>query len=203
MGSVPFFITKPPMRFVRNTFPTATDVIPLSTAKAHLRVEHSDEDALITTLISVAQDAVENYTGTFLQTTTGHFFFDYFEEFMNLSGGPSMTINTAVDGVTYINSNGVRTTVSASDYQFEGSGYPARLRMVNEPSDIKDTLNAVRIDVSAGYTNTNRPDALIAAMLLIIGHLYENRQDVGHSRTYELPLASKYLMEPYRLKSFL
>ena len=87
MGSVPFFITKPPMRFVRNTFPTATDIIPLSTAKAHLRVEHSDEDALITTLISVAQDAVENYTGTFLQTTTGHFFFDYFEEFMNLSGG--------------------------------------------------------------------------------------------------------------------
>ena len=75
--------------------------------------------------------------------------------------------------------------------------------MVNEPTDIKDTLNAVRIDVTAGYTNTNRPDALIAAMLLIIGHLYENRQDVSHSRTYELPLASKYLMEPYRLKSFL
>lgn len=190
------------MKFVRNTFPDALNVLTLATVKGHLRVEHSTDDALITTLISVAQDMVEAYTGTFLQTTTGYFYFDLFHDFLFLHAGPSLAINTAVDGVTYINDNEVRTTVSAADYQLDGKGYPARLKILELPSDVNDEFNAVRIDVTAGYTDTNRPDALIAAMLLIIGHLYENRQDVGQFKTYETPLASRYLMEPYRLKSF-
>ena len=67
----------------------------------------------------------------------------------------------------------------------------------------KGSLNAVKVFTQSGYTgSSDRPDALIAAMLLIIGHLYENRQDVGQHRTYETPLASRYLMDPYRLKSF-
>ena len=196
--------SQPPtgMRFVRNTFPDALNVVSLDTAKSHLRVEHDTDDALIETLIAVAQDLVEAYTGAFLQVSTGHFHFDSFREFMFLHVGPGVSINTAIDGVTYINDDEVRTTVAAADYQFDGNGYPARLRMMDIPDDIDDAINAVRIDVTAGYTDDNRPDALIAAMLLIIGHLYENRQDVGQFKTFETPLASRYLMEPYRLKSF-
>jgi uncharacterized phiE125 gp8 family phage protein len=190
------------MNFVRNTFPDALNRVTLATAKTHLRVEHTTDDALITTLISVAQDLVEAYTGAKLQPTTGHFYFDSFREFINLHAGPDLTINTAIDGVTYINNDGVRTTVAASNYQLDGKGYPARLRMMSIPTDIKDEINVVRIDVSMGYTGDTLPDALIAAMLLIIGHLYENRQDVGQFKTFETPLASRYLMEPYRLKSF-
>ena len=190
------------MRFDRNTFPDALNVVTLATAKTHLRVEHTADDTLITTLISVAQDLVEGYTGTFLQTTTGHFYFDSFREFIKLHVGPSVTINTAVDGVTYVNDLDTRITIAATKYQMEGISFPARLRMLDIPTDIKDQLNAVRIDVTCGYTDTNRPDALIAAMLLIIGHLYENRQDVGQFKTFETPLSSRYLMEPYRLKSF-
>ena len=190
------------MRFQRTTFPDALNVVTLATAKSHLRVEHSTDDTLITTLISVAQDLVEGYTGAFLQTTTGHFYFDSFDEFINLHAGPRLNINTETDGVTYMNDQDVRTTIPAIDYQIEGVGYPARLRMMSIPTDINDELNAVRVDVTCGYTNDDRPDALIAAMLLIIGHLYENRQDVGQFKTFETPLASRYLMEPYRLKSF-
>ena len=101
------------MNFVRNTFPDALNRVTLATAKTHLRVEHTTDDALITTLISVAQDLVEAYTGAKLQPTTGHFYFDSFREFINLHAGPDLTINTAIDGVTYINNDGVRTTVAA------------------------------------------------------------------------------------------
>lgn len=200
----PFFSlsTQPKMRFVRNTFPDALNVVSLDTAKSHLRVEHTTDDTLITTLISVAHDLVEAYTGAFLQPTTGHFYFDRFHDFFFLHVGPGVSINTAVDGVTYINDDEVRTTISSTDYQLDGEGYPARLRMMDTPSDVDDAVNAVRIDVTAGYTDDNRPNALVAAMLLIIGHLYENRQDVGSFQTFETPLASRYLMNPYRLKSF-
>lgn len=203
MGLVPFFKSNSiKMRFVRNTFPDALNVVSLDTAKSHLRVEHTTDDTLITTLISVAQDLVEAYTGTFLQPTTGYFFFDLFHDIFLLHAGPSLAINTAVDGLTYINDDGVRTTVSSDDYQLDGEGYPARLRMMDTLYDVDDAFNAVRIDVTAGYNDDNRPDALIAAMLLIIGHLYENRQDVSQFQTFETPLASRYLMNPYRLKSF-
>ena len=208
-GSVPFFKnTFPPMRFEQTTFPSPTNVVTLIQAKSHLRVEHSDDDTLIGSLIAAAYGMVEAYTGRFLQPTLGTFYFDDFHEFMNLHGGPNMTI-VADDGhgnnhgVTYTNTSNVETVVQAKDHEFDGVSYPARLRMLNEPSDIKDTVNAVKIFVEAGHTNqTDRPDALVAAMLLIIGHLYENRQDVGQHKTHATPLASRYLMQPYRLKSF-
>jgi hypothetical protein len=42
-------------------------------------------------------------------------------------------------------------------------------------------------------------DAIIAAILLILGHLYMNREDVLIGLTpMELPMNSRYLLAPYR-----
>jgi len=42
-------------------------------------------------------------------------------------------------------------------------------------------------------------DAILAAMLLILGHLYMNREDVVIGLTpTELPMNSRYLLAPYR-----
>jgi len=193
------------MKFEQTTFPTATNVVSLIQAKAHLRVEHSDDESLIETLIGVAQNVVEGYTGRFLQQVEGSFYFDDFHEFMNLHAGPNLALrnSNSAEGVTYLDTAGRRIVVDLDKYVLEGKGYPARLRMLDTPSDVEsDSLNAVRVDVTVGHTQADRPDALIAAMLLIIGHLYENRQDVGQHKTHATPLASRYLMEPYRLKSF-
>ena len=43
------------------------------------------------------------------------------------------------------------------------------------------------------------PQPLIAAMLLTIGHLYENREEVIDAASHELPLAARRLVSPYRL----
>lgn len=205
MGRSLFSQPNPLMKFEQTTFPTATNVVSLAQAKAHLRVEHADDESLIETLIGVAQNVVEGYTGRFLQQVEGSFYFDDFHEFMNLHAGPNLALrnSNSAEGVTYLDTAGRQTVVDLDKYVLEGKGYPARLRMLDAPSDVEsDSLNAVRVDVTVGHTQTDRPDALIAAMLLIIGHLYENRQDVGQHKTHATPLASRYLMEPYRLKSF-
>lgn len=205
MGRSLFSQPNPLMKFEQTTFPTATNVVSLIQAKAHLRVEHSDDESLIETLIGVAQNVVEGYTGRFLQQVEGSFYFDDFHEFMNLHAGPNLALrnSNSAEGVTYLDTAGRRIVVDLDKYVLEGKGYPARLRMLDTPSDVEsDSLNAVRVDVTVGHTQADRPDALIAAMLLIIGHLYENRQDVGQHKTHATPLASRYLMEPYRLKSF-
>lgn len=205
MGRSLFSQPNPLMKFEQATFPTATNVVSLAQAKAHLRVEHADDESLIETLIGVAQNVVEGYTGRFLQQVEGSFYFDDFHEFMNLHAGPNLALrnSNSAEGVTYLDTAGRQIVVDLDKYVLEGKGYPARLRMLDAPSDVEsDSLNAVRVDVTVGHTQADRPDALIAAMLLIIGHLYENRQDVGQHKTHATPLASRYLMEPYRLKSF-
>tara|TARA_B110000914_G_C15497186_1_gene463891 strand:+ start:491 stop:1054 length:564 start_codon:yes stop_codon:yes gene_type:complete len=182
----------------QTTFPDAINVVSLTVAKSHLRVEHTDDDALITSLITAAQEMVQKYTGTFLQRTAVNFYSDTFMDYMDLHAGPSVTLTA----VQYKNTSDVTITVPTTGYQIDGKSYPARLRMTSAPKLIKDELNAVTIQSQSGYETANRPQALISAMLLIIGHLYENRQDVTRFKQYEIPMASQFLMEPYRLKSF-
>lgn len=191
-----------PMKFDQSTFPDALNVVSLATAKNHLRVDHTDDDTLITSLISVAQDVVQKYTGTFLQRTNGLIRHDHFHDFMDLHVGVDVVVTPDTNGVAYVNDNGVEDSVGAKDYQLDGQEYPARLRMMSIPTHVKDELNAVRIYLTCGYSADNRPPALVSAMLLIIGHLYENRQDVTRFKQYEIPMSSQYLMNPYRLKSF-
>ncbi|WP_230460286.1 head-tail connector protein [Sansalvadorimonas verongulae] len=42
-------------------------------------------------------------------------------------------------------------------------------------------------------------DDIKIAALLIIGHLYENRSDTTDKQQYETPMASKHLLNPYRI----
>lgn len=95
--------------------------ITLSEAKAHLRVEHSDEDAYITTLISVARDFAEKFVNRLLaerQPEAGE---------------------------------------NVPEYTFPT---PAEKQ----------------------------------AMLLLIGHFYEHREDVSPTAMYKTPIASKNLL---------
>ena len=153
---------------------------------------------MITSLITASQDVVQKYTGDFMQRTGVNFYFDTFMDFMDLHGGTDLTIS----GLTCINTIGNTKTIPFDDFQLDGKSYPSRLRMMTIPTDVKDQLNAVTVQTLSGYDTDDRPQALVSAMLLIIGHLYENRQDVGRFKHHEIPMASKYLMEPYRLKSF-
>ena len=186
------------MKRQQTTFPDALNVISLATAKSHLRVEHSSDDALITSLITSSQEVVQKYTGDFMQRTAVNFYSDTFMDFMDLHGGTDLNIL----GLNYINAVSGTTVAAIADYQLDGKSYPSRLRMMRIPDDVKDQLNAVTVQTISGFDTDDRPQALEVAMLLIIGHLYENRQDVGRFKHHEIPMASKYLMEPYRLKSF-
>ena len=196
------------MTIEQKSFPDPLSVVTVDTAKSHLRVEHTDDDLLIQGYIEAAYLLVEKFTGAFLQETAVSIYFDELMEYTNLHVGPNAVVDKVLGdgdqqthGVSYVNSGGQRQYLANGDFQFDGVSYPARLRVEDLPT-VKDTLNAWRVDMKAGYNNTDRPEALVSAMLLIIGHLYENRQDVGQFKTHEIPMSSRYLMNPYRLQSF-
>jgi uncharacterized phiE125 gp8 family phage protein len=65
-----------------------------------------------------------------------------------------------------------------------------------------DQINAVTIQYRAGYGDDgqNVPGPLLAAMKLILGHLYEHAEAVSETvNLAELPMGVSYLLAPYRV----
>ena len=60
-------------------------------------------------------------------------------------------------------------------------------------------LDAAVTDLSVGTNPILLTDDMRAAILLIVGHLNTNREDVAAGAMAALPMGSRYLLEPYRI----
>jgi uncharacterized phiE125 gp8 family phage protein len=167
----------------------------LDEAKAHLRVDIDDDDDLITALISAARGHVESRTGRALVTQAWRLTLDDFPRYANaqrychqapikLPGGPS----SGVTSFTYIDSDGTQQTLDPSAYVVDLSGEGARITPLwNTPwPTIRRQIGGIKIEYGVGYGEpADVPQALKAAMKLIIGELYSNRESWVDSRLTE------------------
>ena len=188
--------------------PATLKALTVQEVKDYLRVDSDAEDTLLGVLIDASTQMAESYLGRFLLTTVIEEFYDFFPVYKTgvdpfhgdrniiyLSRGPVQ----AVASVKYIDGNGDEQTVTASDYRADLVSEPSRI-MPNEGwLGTKDTVNAVIIRYTCGYTQASDVPANIKmAMLLMIGEMYEKRVDSVH----RLPTASEYLLNPYRVFRF-
>ena len=188
--------------------PATLKALTVQEVKDYLRVDSDAEDTLLGVLIDASTQMAESYLGRFLLTTVIEEFYDFFPVYKTgvdpfhgdrniifLSRGPVQSVAS----VKYIDGNGDEQTVTASDYLTDLVSEPSRI-MPNEGwLGTKDTVNAVIIRYTCGYTQASDVPANIKmAMLLMIGEMYEKRVDSVH----RLPTASEYLMNPYRVFRF-
>jgi uncharacterized phiE125 gp8 family phage protein len=172
--------------------PPAAEPVTLTEAKLHLREDGTDQDSLIEGLITAAREYVES-TGRLLMPCVVRQYFDCFPEgdYLRLSPLPIRSIAS----VGYLDSDG--DTQAITDYTADVVSEPARLQ---EPETgwpvTDDVVNAAWVDINAGYTSASAvPRALKQAILLLVGHWYENRESVVvGTTTAELPLAVETLM---------
>jgi uncharacterized phiE125 gp8 family phage protein len=183
----------------------AEEPITLAQAKEHLRATDStSEDALIATLIRAARQRVENYTWRRLITQTVDYTLDEFcssDEVIELPCAPVQSVTH----VKYYDTAGVEQTLLSTLYQVDSKSEPARIAPAYAQTwpTIREQLNAVTIRVVCGYGLAAAvPSVIKAAMLLIIGHLYEHREEVGDFETFEVPNAADALLFPYRILRF-
>ena len=178
-------------KYVLITSPTS-EPITLNEAKLHLRVNNTLEDSLITNLIVVARQWVENYTWRPLMTQTFDVVYDTLDS-------KELIINKSpIQSVTsfkYIDQNGVEQILDTSKYVVDLLGQPGRIKLDSIPNT-KDTLNAYKIRIVCGYANAAAvPQLHKSAMLLLIGHLYENKQQVQSQALSEIPFGVKVLLD--------
>ena len=181
------------------TVPPATEPVTLAQAKAHLRVTSDAENTLIAALVSAAVSHLDGWSGILgrcLITQTWRQDFDGFG-CMKL---PFPNVASAV--VAYTDENGTSQTLAGSNYHII-NGVRGSSIVLSDGGSFPGTASkpdAVRVTFVAGYGDAAAvPDGLKAAILLHIGHLFENRAavEVGATPTV-LPLAYEALIAPHR-----
>lgn len=178
----------------------ASEPITLSEAKNYLKVEDSytDDDTLITAIITSVRQYIETYLTTALITQTIEEKWDYIDvrsyqlrQNFNLGVCPVQSVTS----ITYIDTDGDSQTWSASEYVVDTHRQVARIGIKNGytwPS-IQDEINVLTVTYVAGYgdAGSDVPGNILQAMRYLIAAYYENRTD--HLAT--LPTASRVILD--------
>ncbi len=162
--------------------PPAAEPVTTGEAKHYLRVDCTDDDTLIEGLVITARRYAETKTKRQLVTATYRYILDAFpnSRVIYLPKPPLVSVTT----LKYYNANGTLTTMDSTHYIVDTDSEPGRVTLnpgvLNTwPSTQTNRPNAVQITYVAGYGDPQDvPMNIKNAMLLYIGHLYENRRGV-------------------------
>ena len=172
-------------------------MITLALAKKHLNAEeHNEDDTLIEALIKAAYRYAENKTGTCFEPKEITLVLD------SLPPGAGKlelqhTPVREVSSFSYVDPTGQTQDIDPAELRLDtrpvmptlapkfGSQWPA---LIAEPESVTITL-------AVGYEQT--PEDAQAAMLLLIGHLYANREAASAVNLTAVPLGVDMLLAPY------
>lgn len=184
---------------------TAPTVLPVSVAeaKAHLRVDTTDDDALITALIWDATEAAEQNTGRVMTPQTWTLTLDEFPEALQLTRPPVISVTS----VAYVDLDGTSQTLAGSAYSLDtaddfGFAYIVPAYGTTWP-DTRDQINAVTVVYQAGYADAASVPAPIKQWILLqVGAMFENREAevVGSGSAISLGYADR-LLDRYKVYS--
>ena len=188
------------MALVMTTSP-AVEPLTLSEAKAHLRVDTTDEDTLISSLITAARIHIEMATGRALITQVWSLFLDAWPS------GDAVPLPLAplvsVGAVRTYDEQGVATALNAQDYFVDTVSQVPRVVRVNGQiwSPPGQVANGIEIAFTAGYgaNASDVPEPLRQAVRLLVAHWFETREPVvmgGQADT--VPTTVDALVAPYR-----
>lgn len=185
-----------------NTATTYTDNIADAALGVGVPTVNTTGDAELRALIQTAREHVEAHTRRALLTQT------WALTLMEFPWGDAIALPIAplqsVSSVQYVSGAGTTETMSPSDYAADlGNLPPLVIRGYGVTWPVTRTQrNAVTVEFVAGYGSAaaDVPAAIRAAMKLLIGHWYANREAVNVGNiTTELPLAVAALLAPYRI----
>jgi uncharacterized phiE125 gp8 family phage protein len=188
----------------------AVEAISLTEAKAHLRVNHSDEDTLISALIKAARNHLEGPRGFLaraLVTQTWELVLDSFPSAEIMIPLPPLQ---SITFVKYADADGAEQTVAIDEYYVDAVNEPGWIVPLASWPGTLAAINAVTVRFVAGYPSdgasppnltANIPFDIKAAMLLHIGALYAQREQIIVGSTVaQLPWGAEQLLRPYRMQ---
>ncbi|MEM7131175.1 MAG: head-tail connector protein [Chloroflexota bacterium] len=191
------------LKIARTTEPTE-EPLTIEEAKLHLRVDGTDEDAHIMNLIIAAREYAEEVTWRSFCTQIWRMYLDCWPRsfYVALPRAPLRSVTH----LKYTDENGSETTLASSNYIVSGNGTQrgsiAFKSSFSVPSVTLQEIDAIEIEFVAGYGDpSDVPQRIKQALLLIIGHWYENREEVVVTPgivSSEVPMAAQALFHSLR-----
>jgi uncharacterized phiE125 gp8 family phage protein len=198
------------MRSVVVIVPPAVPAVSLDEAKAQLRVDHGEDDALIAHLVAAATaalDGPDGWLGRALVRQTLELRCEAFPAGCNFIALPLPPLVAAGPiALTYADAAGSDRLLDAADYRVIGAGgrgqaYLALAYGKAWPAARRQP-ESVRLRFDAGYgAGAEVPAPIRHAILLMVGHLYEHRGEVAETAAalQLLPAGADALLAPYRI----
>lgn len=177
----------------------SVEPVTLTEVKSWLRITTSEQDTLLTLLITAARKAMEKYTAsTYAQKTIHATWVEIPGDWiLNLPYGPHIS----VDAVYLIDEEGTETlkTLNSDYYVYGDQDLIIALSKVWTTS--QSLQYSARVEYKAGYGHANTetlPDELKLAILKQIATDYEMRENIAEGTFGVLSNSSRSLAAPYR-----
>lgn len=173
------------MNYRQITYPTA-QVITTQEAFNHLRLDitgDADQIGYVTSLVNAAVAYCQSYQRRcYLLTTWEAYLNEWPRGIVMIEKSPVVS----VDNIQYRDAAGVWQTLSTDLYRTDTISEPALIAFLPDlPTADLTAFNSIRITFQSGYVNGQGaqdinliPENVKAAIMLIIGHLYEHREQV-------------------------
>jgi len=204
--------------------PPTVEPVALALAKQHLRVDFTNDDTLIQTYITAARQYAEKYTNRALfdqqwVLALDHFPLPRFQTSLNSeqrhdwpyfgAAWDYFSIRlpkprcVSIQSVTYLDLTATLQTLDPSTYFVDTTSEPARLVPSENlfwpytqqylPGSVKVTYTAG--SYGDGVIVNNCPQTVVMAILLLVGHWYENREDSSQLNLKNIPLGVAALLD--------
>lgn len=176
----------------------ALEPLSLSQTKIFLKIDGSDDDDLVTTLITAARLMVEAASNRVLVNQTWRLVLDAWpcDGVLRLPVAPvsSMAASRVFDAA------GNPQVVPANVLVLEPGHDPPVIRVALPPPPIGRQSRGLEIDVVAGFgpAATDVPAPLRQAVLRLVARWFENRGDVVSRDAGTLPVEIAALIRPYK-----
>lgn len=159
---------------LRVTVQPLEEPVTLGEVKLFLKVDHSDEDTFISSLIKAARiNAQDELNRIFISQTL-----EYSRDEIPTDNYVELPVSnaTSIATIKYIDANEVLQTLSADNYELDLISEPGRIHFINRPSLHSNRLNALQITFIAGFENQAAvTEDIKTGLKLLIAHYYENR----------------------------
>jgi len=183
--------------------------ITVDDARAHLEAARygdteldATDDEMIEAWIQTAREHCEDFLGLSLAVRTLEIALDTFPDdgaAIVLPMGPVIDVTSVSWG------DDSDSEMDADEYVLDDYSVPHCLKPVTAWPSVTSAPNAVKVRYLAGYGDTTDgaeplPAVFRSAMLLVIGHLYENRSESTEKAMSSLPLGVQALLRPRRVR---
>lgn len=179
--------------------PPASEPVSVLEAKKHLRVEHTNDDTYIETLIKAAREYGESYQNRSWITRTYVLHLNAWpDKALRLPYGPVQSIIS----ITYTIDGGEIYSVDPGIYKLSADWYLDLRNGETWPAVPSYADLEVAIEYVAGYGDAaaDIPARFRQAVLLLVGHWYENREEVlVGDKAEPLPYAAEALLHQERV----